>query len=411
MRLAHLSFSAERGNRMQPIKVMVVDDVAETRASIRQLLELNGGFEVIGEAADGQEALAKAVELRPDCVLLDINMPVMDGITAAERFFVQFPEIAVVMMSVQGEKEYLRKSMAAGARDYLVKPFSPDELADTITRAVQVTQRRYVEGMPVITKHVLVLGPKGGVGRTTIAANVALALAALGDSTCLLDLNTQFSDLAMMVYFVPVQTLSALQGNETITSDDIESVVEKHDSGAHVLFAPTRPEEAESVDVPLIEGVLGALQSLYEWVVVDAPAGLHDLVFPVLDRRPTSLLVMTPELAPVRNTGQLLKLLHELEYDMDAAKVVLNCWDAKKAVTAEVIERNLKLPVSIHIPYDPEVMQAAANRGVPVVAGNPRSNSAKALQELVDHLCGKIDEKPKRRVFAMLRRETKWAMS
>jgi pilus assembly protein CpaE len=396
---------------MQPIKVMVVDDVAETRSSIKQLLELTGGFEVIGEAADGQDALNKALELRPDCVLLDVNMPVMDGITAAERFFVQFPDLAIVMMSVQGEKEYLRKSMAAGARDYLVKPFSPDELASTITRAVEVTQRRHVESTHVVTKHVLVLGPKGGVGRTTITANIALALATLGDSTCILDLNTQFSDLAMMLDIVPVQTLSALQGNDTITHDDIEAIVEKHDSGVHVLAAPTRPEEAESITVPLVEGVLAALQSMYQWVIVDAPAELHDLIFPVLDQKPLCLLVMTPDLAPVRNTGQLLKLLHELEYDMDSAKVVLNCWEAKKAVTADVIERNLKLPVSVHIPYDPEVMQSAANRGVPVVIGNPKSSSGKALQELVDNLCGKIDEKPKRRLLTMLRREAKWAMS
>ena len=89
-------------------------------------------MEVVGAASGGQEAVDLATSLHPDVVLMDINMPGMDGITATEKLAAAVPTCAVVMMSVQGEADYLRRSMLAGAREFLVKPFSSDELTASI---------------------------------------------------------------------------------------------------------------------------------------------------------------------------------------------------------------------------------------------------------------------------------------
>src|SRR3954454_15596056 len=114
------------------IRVLIVDDIPETRDHLTKLLGFETDIEVVGAAASGSQAISLAGQLLPDVVLMDINMPDMDGITATEQLSSRVPTAAVVMMSVQGEADSLRRSMLAGAREFLVKPFSSDELTAAI---------------------------------------------------------------------------------------------------------------------------------------------------------------------------------------------------------------------------------------------------------------------------------------
>src|SRR5215217_5526501 len=128
------------------IRVLIVDDIPETRDHLTKLLGFEGDIEVVGSAASGGESLTMADKLLPDVVLMDINMPDMDGIAATEKLSAQVPTAAVVMMSVQGEADYLRRSMLAGAREFLVKPFSSDELTSSI-RQVYTREREKLSRM------------------------------------------------------------------------------------------------------------------------------------------------------------------------------------------------------------------------------------------------------------------------
>ena len=159
------------------IRVLIVDDISETRDHLAKLLGFEPDIEVVGAASSGAEAIEMAARILPDVVLMDINMPDMDGITATERLSAQVPAAAVVMMSVQGEADYLRRSMLAGAREFLVKPFSSDELTASI-RQVNAREREKADRIaatPAVRAQdpteegqvVAVFSPKGGVGRTT----------------------------------------------------------------------------------------------------------------------------------------------------------------------------------------------------------------------------------------------------
>src|SRR5512132_3623425 len=130
------------------IRVLIVDDIPETRDHLTKLLGFESDIEVVGSAASGSESLSMATELTPDVVLMDINMPDMDGIAATEQLSSQVPTAAVVMMSVQGEADYLRRSMLAGAREFLVKPFSSDELTASI-RQVYTREREKLSRIAV----------------------------------------------------------------------------------------------------------------------------------------------------------------------------------------------------------------------------------------------------------------------
>src|SRR3954470_18326761 len=179
------------------IRVLIVDDIPETRDHLSKLLGFEGDIDVVGAAASGVEALKLATTLTPDIVLMDINMPDMDGIATTEEMARAVPTASVIMMSVQGEADYLRRSMLAGAREFLVKPFSSDELTASI-RQVYAREREKMSRMsatPVVAggngtgpagsgedgghdgQVIAIFSPKGGVGRTTVAVNLAVAAA------------------------------------------------------------------------------------------------------------------------------------------------------------------------------------------------------------------------------------------
>src|SRR5215210_7684187 len=132
------------------IRLVIVDDIPETRDHLAKLLGFEPDIEVVGSAASGQEALALAAKLQPDIVLMDINMPGMDGIATTEQLSARVPAASIVMMSVQGEADYLRRSMLAGAREFLVKPFSSDELCSSIRQVYAREREKLGRMMPVM---------------------------------------------------------------------------------------------------------------------------------------------------------------------------------------------------------------------------------------------------------------------
>jgi len=119
----------------EKFRVLIVDDIAETRENIRKLLQFEADIEVVAVARTGREAIQLTQEVNPDVVLMDINMPDMDGIAATEIIRQKMPSVQVVILSVQGDQNYMRKAMLVGARDFLTKPPMPDELVSAIRRA------------------------------------------------------------------------------------------------------------------------------------------------------------------------------------------------------------------------------------------------------------------------------------
>src|SRR6266516_7499666 len=146
------------------IRVLIVDDIPETRDHLAKLLGFEGDIDVVGSAASGAEAIEQAGRLLPDVVLMDINMPDMDGITATERLSSEVPMASIVMMSVQGEADYLRRSMLAGAREFLVKPFSSDELCDSIRQVHSREREKHNRLVPTTLPTAASLSPAGERG-------------------------------------------------------------------------------------------------------------------------------------------------------------------------------------------------------------------------------------------------------
>jgi len=117
---------------METIKVVIVDDHPVVREGIRAMLETDGGIEVVGEASDGLEAVAKAEECQPNVVLMDIVMPKLDGLEATRRIKKEYPDTSVIMLTIYADRAFFIDAIQAGAGGYLLKDASRDLLCHTI---------------------------------------------------------------------------------------------------------------------------------------------------------------------------------------------------------------------------------------------------------------------------------------
>ena len=384
------------------IQVMIVDDISETRDHLAKLLGFESDIEVVGTAASGAEAIEQAASLVPDVILMDINMPDMDGITATERLSAQVPSAAVVMMSVQGEADYLRRSMLAGAREFLVKPFSSDELTasirqvysrekDKADRAAVVAQVARASDPTHSGQVVAVFSPKGGVGRTTIAVNLAVAAASeLGKKVTLVDASFQFGDVAVLLNLNPKDKSMAELVPELEQGLDPESVEKftlTHSSGIRVLLAPPSPEMAELITPAGVKHVIDILRQHSELVVVDCASWFNDTLLGILDLADVVLTVLTLEITSIKNTRLFLEVADQLGYS-HKIRLVLNRADTTLGIRVADVEHSIGRKVDHTIVSDGRAVVYALNRGVPFVLSNRESQVSQDVLRLATSIVG-----------------------
>jgi len=391
------------------IRVLIVDDIPETRDHLTKLLGFEKDVDVVGAAASGAEALEMAAKLLPDIVLMDINMPDMDGIAATELLAARVPSSAVVMMSVQGEADYLRRSMLAGAREFLVKPFSSDELAASI-RQVHTREREKVGRMAVAAierapaaarepgRVVAVFSPKGGVGRTTIAVNTAVAAASEpGREVVLVDGSFQFGDVGVLLNLNPKNKSIADFVPELEVGgepESLDSFVITHSSGLRVLLAPPSPEMAELVTPAAIRRVLEVLRARADLVVVDCAAAFSDSTLAILDAADVILTVLTLEITSIKNMRLFLEVAEQLGYAADKMELVLNRADSALGIRVADVEHSIGRKVDHTIVSDGRSVVYALNRGVPFFVSNREAQVSQDVLRLARALGGASEAGP-----------------
>ncbi len=390
------------------IKVLIVDDIAETRDHLTKLLGFEGDIEVVGAADSGRQALEMAGRLRPDVVLMDINMPDMDGIAATEQLATEVPTASVVMMSVQGEADYLRRSMLAGAREFLVKPFSSDELTASIRQVY--TREREKQGRITVTnvaaaaataaatrdrepgQVVAVFSPKGGVGRTTIAVNFAVSAAAdLGQKTVLVDGSFQFGDVGVLLNLNPKNKSIADLVPEMEAGGEPESIdtfVINHSSGVRVLLAPPSPEMAEMITPAGVRKILEVLRATNDLVVVDCTANFSDTTLAILDAADVILTALTLEITSIKNMRLFLEVADQLGYEGSKIKLILNRADSTLGIRVSDVEHSIGRKVDHTIVSDGRSVVYALNRGVPFVLSNREAQVSQDVLRLATAITG-----------------------
>ena len=390
------------------IRTLIVDDIVETRENIRKLLQFEADVEVVGAARSGKEGIELSQELDPDVVLMDINMPDIDGITATEMIRQKSPHIQVVILSVQGDQNYMRRAMLAGARDFLTKPPMGDELISAIRRAGEMSHLERAKGAQVRIvssaavsgnssagaalgqsskgKIITIYSPKGGTGCTTIAVNLAIALNNEATRVVIVDANLQFGDVAVFVNEQGKNTILDLAPRvDELEPEIVEDTLLKHEaSGIKILAAPQRPEMAEKVSADQFVKVVQYLQSMYAYIVVDTASILTDVVLGTIDVSDLIVLVTTQEIPSIKNSRLFLDLLQTMGIPRDRIIFTMNRYDKRIAITPERISENLKQEIATIIPLDEKVVITAVNRGVPFMIDNKAQPVGKGIFSLAE---------------------------
>lgn len=385
----------------EKIRVLIVDDLPETRENVRKLLQFESDVEVVAQAGDGEQAVQLAEKHQPDVVLMDINMPGKDGISASQAITRIVPKAQIIIMSVQSEADYLRRAMLAGARDFLMKPFSGDELMAAIRRVYQsrptiVTVQQVVSGGDAGASKasqtegsiIGVYSPKGGSGCTTIAVNLAITLAQKGRKVVLVDGCLQFGDVGITLNMRTTKSILDLTDRvNELEADLVTSVLLDHDSGLKVLLPPAQAADAEYVTAEHLGAIVHRLSEMFEYVIVDTPSGLTEHTLTVLDVATKILLVAHQSLSSLTNIKRFLDVLDQIpSFESQKITLLVNRASDKLGISVKTVSNTLKRPVVAAIMNDDMAFVQAADKGDPIVILARGKPLVEPFRKLADNL-------------------------
>ncbi len=407
------------------IRLMIVDDVPDTTENVQKLLYFERDIQVIATAMSGREAIAKAIQLVPDIILMDINMPDMDGLRAAQIILQQVPT-RVVMMSVQAEPEYLQRALLVGARGYLTKPFSSDQLVDTLRSAAQVP----VQSMAPVEKesgrgarnghgrgrvadyppppppyaapippsrarqHVIaVFSGKGGVGRSVVALNLAIMLRQLTqERVALIDADLQAGDVHVLLNMNTPSSIDDLREAVSLDAEIIHQSMAVHESGLRVLRAPLQPESAERFTEDEMKRIMVDLRENFDYLVVDMSAAYSETNVMILEMSDQIVLVTTLELTSLNKVTRFFDVAARLGFPEQKIVLVCNRVQSYYGIKPQQLETQLRHRLAALFPEENQLMVNAVNRGIPFVLHQRNHQITKQFASLAKQLILKATE-------------------
>ena len=394
------------------IRVMVVDDIQQTRENVIRSLKFQPQIEVVATASNGAQAIEFARNTKPDVVLMDVNMPDMDGITATTGVKKAVPYVQVIILTVQDDVDYMRKAMLAGARDFLTKPPMIDDLIQAVegaaaiartekSKTIQASRIARTAAHPVARSgHIItVYGPKGGVGCTTIASNLAVALADNETSVVLVDADLLYGDVAVYFNEHSVNTLADLTPRaQDLDPEVIEDVLITHSSGVKLLSAP-RPADAEEINPGQFSDLIKYLRSMFMYVIIDTSTKLSDITIAALDASDLLILITGHGIPDISRTQKSLELLPLLKFDPENTVVVMNQYDKRINISPEKVAKSFNKEISVVFPKDDRIVIPSVNRGEPFmlrsgIMSRPIGQAMRSLAALIRKRIKAQIEKP-----------------
>jgi pilus assembly protein CpaE len=369
-------------------QILIVDDDLDSRVEARKAVQ-RARFEIVAEVGFGTEALTVASELRPDVILLAVEEPVTRPLETAERLANVLPRTPFIFYASLGDPEAVRRAVHFGARDYLIKPLHAAAVAQAVARALEYEEKRHMRyagqlSAPSVRGTVItVAGAKGGIGKSVIAANLALALRAQTQGkVAMVDGDTHFGDLATMVDVRPVRPLDDLiRDLAQVDRSSISDYLTQIDSKLSMVPGASVTSAWDEAGPEAGGKIVDLLAESHDFVVVDTSGAMDKFVRSFVDASTLVLLVTTGEVSSVRDTKAALERLERWAVPQERVKIVLNRAAKAEGFRSSDLEAALARPIFWELPRDKHVGRSV-QVGRPVIIDKPSSTAARHILAL-----------------------------
>ena len=379
------------------LKLLICDEDTDSRVTMRKTAQ-RALLEVAGEVGYGIKAVSLALDTRPDVILIAVEEPVGRPLDTAETLANALADTPIVIYSSINSPSAIRRAMVFGARDYIInsrqEPVQADRLGATINAVLVQEEKRQMRRAGQLFAHqgrgtvITVTGGKGGIGKSVISVNLALALKQeTGVSVVIFDADTQFGDVATMLDLSPNRTVGDLMAKlGQLDRDNIDDFLTEHAGGVKVLAASDSEvlSYTSSEDLKLI---IELLAQNYEYVIVDTAGTFDRFLRACVEASTLTLVVTSGQVSSIRDTTVALRRLESWEIPPDRFKVILNRGVRGDGVDMDSVRQAVNQEIFWEVPYDRRIPEGVQS-GQPVVRYNDNSAGARNLISLSRVIAG-----------------------
>jgi len=397
-----------------PIRIVVVLDSEADRNAVEAVIPASSGVELLNVIEGLNNAWHDVGAEDVDAVVVVSGASSASALGFTEGVSTEYPDRAVLLLHAGSVNGLSRRALEAGAEDVVALPVADGEPPSPADRERISTEllvalekgvarrRRATDGPSVAQgRMIVVVGPKGGAGKTIVSSNLAAAMAESGERVALVDLDLQFGDIGLVMGLPPTATIYDLvTSGGSLDAEKLEDYVTLHESGARVLQAPARPDQASAIDVEFLRQLFALLRSSEDWVVVDSGPGFPPEVIAAIDAATDVCIVGTIDAAALKNTKLGLETLELMGVDPGVVKLVMNRADSHVGISLEDARTITGHDADVLIPSHRDVPRSA-NDGRPIVMSDPGSEPARALRGLAESYMG-VSEHSRRRPLKRL---------
>jgi pilus assembly protein CpaE len=369
----------------QTIKTLVALDEGVDAEAVRAALpEGQSEIQIVGLVHGLDETWRILQETTTDLLVIATSGYSDRALFLVDAAVKQRAERPVVVLSQGPANGFVKRLFEAGADDIILLPEPSERVRFTLQKAIARKLGTASTGLslaPMIT----ILGPKGGSGKTLTASNLSVGLADRGYSVVLVDLDLQFGDVGLALGLAPDRTIYDLaKSGGSMDADKVDAYLARHDSGAKVLLAPTRPDHATVVTVDFLRDVYSTLRRTFDYVIVDTPPGFTPEVIASIDNSTHLCLVGMLDSLSLKNTKLGLETLDLMGYDRERVCLVLNRADSRVGIEKDDVTAVVGRVPDVMVPSDREIARSV-NEGTPIVLSQDRSEAAHAFRALAEY--------------------------
>jgi len=371
----------------EKLSIAVADTDGAVRKMLKNLFSQMNNVKLVSEIKRAEEVFEEVRRAKPDILILELPRDFSKTLRIAERIKTELPNLSIFVSSEAKTPELIISAMRAGASEFFSKPLDPDELKVAIEKALKLKEQIKVQA-PKVGRIISVFSKKGGMGVTTLAVNLGVALSQMDErKTALLDLDLQLGDVSSFLNLSPEYNIIDVCNKEGgIDEVKLQSCMTRHQSGVYVLAEPKNPADSENISSSQINSILLHLRSMFSFAIIDTPHTFDSKTLEAFEISDHIMLITVPSVSSIRATKKTLTVFRDLGYAPDKVKLVVNRVSKKDRITADEIEKTLNYPITFVIPNNYPAVIDAINTGIPLVNHQTDSNVAKSITELANDI-------------------------